>query len=299
MELRNIITFSKVAELKSFSKAANKLNYSQAAITIQIKQLEEELEVKLFDRVGKNISLTDKGRELLSYAHQLIDLSNQAINAMKSDKTPKGELKIGVVESFCTSQFPDIIKNCSEVFPDIELIVEIATTPELERMLIQNEVDLIVTLDNRVQNKNLITIFEQKEKISFIASHNYPIKEQPLLLEEIVNEAFIMPEKVCNCRKLLEQRISQFMNPQDLKIFLEIGNTEVIKKFVQQGVGISILPEMTLMNEIKSKTLRILEVEDFKPDVYLQLVRHKDKYLSVIINSITSIIISHLKKNSH
>lgn len=296
MEFRNILTFVKVAENSSFSKAANILNYSQAAITIQIKQLEEELCTKLFDRVGKSINLTPKGREFLEYAHKIIDLSNQAINAMKDDKSPKGELRIGVVESFCTSQFPDIIKECSESYPDVELIVKIATTPELEQMLLKNEVDLIVTLDNMLQNKNLINLFEQRESIYFISSPDYPLPQKPLILKDIINEHFIMPEKVCNCRKLLEHRISEFMNPEDLKIFLEIGNTEVIKKFVQQGVGISILPAMTLKHEITHGSLRVLEVTDFLPDVWLQVAHHKDKYLSVIIESITSVIISHLNR---
>lgn len=294
MELRNIITFSKVAENKSFSKAANLLNYSQAAVTIQIKQLEEELGLKLFDRVGKSINLTPKGREFLEYSHKIIDLSNQAINAMKSDKTPRGELRVGVVESFCTSQFPDIIKECSESYPEVELIVKIATTPKLEQMLLKNEVDLIVTLDNKIQNKNLTNLFEQRENICFISSPDYPLSKEVLLLEDIINEPFIMPEKVCNCRKLLEHRISEFMNPEDLKIFLEIGNTEVIKKFVQQGVGISILPSMTHKQEIQNGSLKVLKVTDFQPDVWLQLVLHKDKYHSSVIESVTSVIISHL-----
>lgn len=294
MELRNITTFSKVAENKSFSKAANLLNYSQAAVTIQIKQLEEELGLKLFDRVGKSINLTPKGREFLEYSHKIIDLSNQAINAMKSDKTPRGELRVGVVESFCTSQFPDIIKECSESYPEVELIVKIATTPELEQMLLKNEVDLIVTLDNKIQNKNLTNLFEQRENICFISSPDYPLSKEVLLLKDIINEPFIMPEKVCNCRKLLEHRISEFMNPEDLKIFLEIGNTEVIKKFVQQGVGISILPSMTHKQEIQNGSLKVLKVTDFQPDVWLQLVLHKDKYHSSVIESVTSVIISHL-----
>lgn len=294
MELRNIITFSKVAENRSFSKAANLLNYSQAAVTIQVKQLEEELEQKLFDRIGKSISLTPKGREFLEYSHKIIDLSNQAKNAMKDDKTPRGELRVGVVESFCTSQFPDIIKECSESYPDVELIVKIATTPELEQMLYKNEVDLIVTLDNKIESKSFINLFEQRENICFITSPDYPLSKETLLLKDIIHEPFIMPEKVCNCRKLLEHRISEFMNPEDLKIFLEIGNTEVIKKFVQQGVGISILPTMTLKQEIQNGSLRILNVADFLPDVWLQVVIHKDKYHSVVIESVTSVITSHL-----
>ncbi len=295
MELRNIITFAKVAELQSFSKTANTLNYSQAAITIQIKQLEEELETKLFDRVGKSITLTPKGNEFLKYAKQIIELSNNAINAIKDDNSPRGELKIGVVESFCTSQFPDIIKECRDTYPDIEIIVKIATTPDLELMLVQNEVDFIVTMDKRLTNKSFITLYEQKEEINFISSSSYPIPMGELFLKDIVKEPFIMPEKVCNCRKLLESRVGEFMNPDDLKIFLEIGNTDVIKKFVQQAVGISILPEMTIKQDIKNRSLRVLNVTDFKPDVWLQVVHHKEKHMSVIIRCITEIIIKHLK----
>ena len=77
MELRNLITFLKIVETGSFSKAAEQLRYSQSTVTVQIQQLEEELNVQLFDRIGKKIYVTEKGRELETHAQKMIDLSQK------------------------------------------------------------------------------------------------------------------------------------------------------------------------------------------------------------------------------
>ena len=78
MEVRNLITFLKIIETGSFSKAAEQLTYSQSTVTVQIQQLEEEIGVQLFDRIGKKIYVTEKGHELEAYAQQIIALTQQA-----------------------------------------------------------------------------------------------------------------------------------------------------------------------------------------------------------------------------
>ena len=78
MELRNIITFLKIAELQSFTKAAKQLGYNQSTVTVQIKQLESELNICLFDRIGKSIRLTEKGTEFFEYANQLVEIAEKA-----------------------------------------------------------------------------------------------------------------------------------------------------------------------------------------------------------------------------
>ena len=85
MELRNLITFLKIVETGSFSKAAEQLRYSQSTVTVQIQQLEEELNVQLFDRIGKKVYVTEKGRELEGHAQKMIELS-QKISAIGGEE---------------------------------------------------------------------------------------------------------------------------------------------------------------------------------------------------------------------
>jgi len=152
MEIRNLITFTKIVEFQSFSKAAKSLTYAQSTVNMQIQQLENELEVQLFDRINKKIVLTEKGEKLYNYAKVIINTSLRAKSAMKEQSVPNGQLRLGVVESLCTSIFPDIILKYRNDYPEVEIIVKIATTLELLEMLKTNKVDMILTLDYKIKN---------------------------------------------------------------------------------------------------------------------------------------------------
>ena len=115
MEFRNIVTFLKVAELKNFSKAAEKLGYSQSAVTVQIQQLEKELGVRLFERVGKGVALTESGQDFVFHANEILNTTRQAVESVKNhgkhpdQKEITGILKVGSVESVSTALLPEIL----------------------------------------------------------------------------------------------------------------------------------------------------------------------------------------------
>ena len=95
MEIRNILTFLKVAGTQNFSKAAEQLGYSQSAVTIQIQQLEKELGTQLFERIGKRVYLTEKGQEFIGYASEIMRVTNEALTFAGEEHTTRGTLKIG------------------------------------------------------------------------------------------------------------------------------------------------------------------------------------------------------------
>ena len=103
MELRQLATFIRVAQFKSFSRAAESLGYSQSAVTVQIRQLEEELDTRLFDRMGKRIALTDTGERFLSHACDVMNQVNQARMSVTSTAELHGSLHIGTIESLADS----------------------------------------------------------------------------------------------------------------------------------------------------------------------------------------------------
>ena len=111
MELRNIKSFIKVAEFENFSKAAEVLGYAQSTITLQIQQLEQELGVNLFDRIGKRVLLSEKGRAFLSYANDMVQLEAEAIETVSENPTPTGTLRIGTIESIASSFLPLLLEE--------------------------------------------------------------------------------------------------------------------------------------------------------------------------------------------
>ena len=119
MEIRTLTTFLKVAETQNFTQAAALLGYSQSAVTIQIRQLEKELQVQLFDRIGKQVSLTDKGRQLMVYANTIIEAAEQASSLGLDDSEPEGILRLGTVDSLAATILPDLLSQLHPQYPKI------------------------------------------------------------------------------------------------------------------------------------------------------------------------------------
>ncbi|MBR4410944.1 MAG: LysR family transcriptional regulator, partial [Firmicutes bacterium] len=106
MEFRNMKTFLRVAELQNFTKAAEELGYSQSTVTVQIQQLEQELDVLLFERIGKNIRLTEQGNAFRHQAREILHAVEQLESSMKGTQQAKGFLRIGTVDSLCSNRLP-------------------------------------------------------------------------------------------------------------------------------------------------------------------------------------------------
>lgn len=148
MELRLLTTFLKVAQLQSFSKAAESLGYSQSAVTVQVQQLENELGVRLFDRIGKTVSITHYGQEFIPYARDVVSAAARAVSFTVEERDLTGTLRIGTIESIMTASFGEILPLYHEHCPRVNTQLIEGDTKTLSDMLMHNEVDLIYTLDD-------------------------------------------------------------------------------------------------------------------------------------------------------
>lgn len=277
MEIRNIITFLKVAELNSFSKAAIELGYSQSNITMQIKQLENELNCSLFNRIGKKISLTEQGKEFIKYSTSIKLLVENAKLTLSDNPTPSGQLVIGVLESICITYLPKLIGEFYNQYPQVNTIIKIGTYEELSTLLNNNTIDLLWTFDDPITNKNWLKALEIPNAIKVIASPNHSLlkQKQSIPLSTLNNFTFIFTEQNCSYRNYFENLLQAQAIPYN--VFLEIGNTEIIKRFVESGICLSVLPEFSFQNELDKKTLAVVNVEDFHLTMYNQIFYHKNK----------------------
>ena len=141
MELRNLRTLVRIAELGSFSAAAEDLGYTQSTVTMQIKALEEELGAPLFDRIGRRVRLTDSGRQAVQSARVMLAESERLLRSVQSEENAL--VRVGVYESLCGGFLPGIIRRFSESQPGAVLSVVTAPRTELERRLQADQVDLI------------------------------------------------------------------------------------------------------------------------------------------------------------
>lgn len=289
MEIRNVISFIRIVKLGSFSKAARELGYSQSNVTMQIKQLEDELQVRLFDRIGKTVQLTEDGKKFLKYALEIDTAASNAKQALAPASEPVGELRIGLLESLCISYLPDILKEFHRLYPKVGAVIRIGTFEELATMLNTNAIDLLWTFDTEIVMPEWIREYEFTNPISIIASSSHPLAgSDELMLKDLALEPFILTEKICSYRDLFEQQFRA--QGMDLKVFLEIGNTEIIKKFVGTGIALSVLPAFSLREELEQGTLCILPVTDFDLQMKGQVFCHRNKWITPAITEFIRLI---------
>ena len=157
MEIRQLKAFQTVATLLSFTQAAEQLNYAQSSISAQIQTLEEELEVKLFDRMGRRIMLTDAGQRLLNYSGKILDLEEETRAEVTESKEPEGSLTIRIPETFGIHYLPSIIMRFQDRFPKIRLHFITCEHEGLQKDLRKGITDLAFLLSESIQAGDLIS----------------------------------------------------------------------------------------------------------------------------------------------
>ncbi|WP_418452495.1 LysR family transcriptional regulator [Candidatus Ventrimonas sp.] len=280
MEFREISTFLQVAQYQSFSKAARHLGYSQAAVTIQIKQLEQELGVHLFDRIGKQISLTHQGQVFYQYAVSIRNDLEQAKNAVSDPSTLSGKLCLGTIESICASIFPDLLAEYHRLHPEVTISIVTDSPGVLLDRMNENTIDIVYLLDRRIYNNRWCKTLEEPEENIFVASpdHELALAKRELELDEVLRFPFFLTEKDASYRHMLEQYLASIN--RSVKPFLEIGSTEFIIHMLLKNTGISFLPKFTVQRELQQKQLTALNVRGFQMQTWRQIFYHKDKWVT-------------------
>lgn len=277
MEFRQLQTFVTITHAESFSRAAELLGYSQSAVTVQIRLLEEELQVRLFDRMGKKTVLTAQGRQLLEYANRIIQEMNQAKSAIVQDTELSEPLHVGTLESLCFSKLPPLLGYFRSNYPKVPVKVTTATPKELIAMMEKNQLDLIYFLDRPRYNNNWNKELEVREPIVFVTSPESPLASRKgLRLVEILDEPFFLTEKNENYRRELDQ----YLESRDRVItpFLEASNTEFIIQMIRRNRGVSFLPYFAVQESVRAGQLAVLDVTDFGVAMYRQIFYHKNKW---------------------
>ena len=258
MELRTVNTFLHIAELHSFSRTARQLGYSQSAVSSQIAQLEAELGTPLFDRVGKTVRLTDAGQTFLGYARTL---------------------RIALADSVCSTFLPGLLQRYHARCPQVELVLHTASSDEMLQLLSTNQVDLVYTLDQPLLQPALVLAADVPEPVCFIASPQHPLAQESVLpLDILPRQEFLLTERGMSYRDALDQ----CMAAHGLAIhpYLELGSAALLCQMVEQGMGLSFLPEYIVRPALAAGRLARLNVPDCTVEMHRQLFYHRDKWLT-------------------
>lgn len=279
MELRNLITFIHVAELGSFTKAAQALDYSQSTVSFQIKQLEDELGCLLFERINHTVTLTERGHELVSYAHKVRALTDDFKESQTKEEECKGSIHIVTPDSVCEEMISLHYSEFHSKYPGISIRFTTGDTGDMLDMIDHNEADVIITLDRRQYHKDYVIAKEEKLSMHFVAASDSRFAGvKDLSIKDIINEPFVLTEYGQGYRRVFDRELAK--KSLDITPVLEIGRTDIITSMLVQNDMISYLPDFVTKPLIDEGKLCYLDVTDLNIDIWKQLIYHKNKWMS-------------------
>ena len=292
MQLRNLITFIHVAELGSFTKAADQLGYTQSTVSFQIKQLEEELDCLLFERINHTITLTERGQELVYYAHQVRALTDEFKEKTSREDQLAGHIRIVTPDSVCEDMVNSHYIDFHSKYPLISIQFATGDTAMLLDMLDHNEADIIITLDRHCYNKDYVIAKEEQLSMHFVTNVASKFAgKQGLSIRDISGEPFVLTEHGQGYRRVLDRELAK--KHMEITPVLEIGRTDMITSILTQSNMISFLPDFATKHLVDAGVLCYLDICDVNVEIWKQLIYHKNKWLSKSLKT----VIDDIKEN--
>lgn len=284
MELRQLITFRTVASTLNFSRAAEVLSYVPSNVTMQMKALEDELGVRLFDRLGKQLVLTTAGKRFLTHVQSVLDQLEEAKTVVHDNEVLSGTLTISANEVICAYRLPAVFQLFRSRHPGVRLIFRSVPNQELKQTLFEGSADVIFMLDEPIRSSGLAVEPLLEETFRLFAAPDHPLAKRTVLrLEDFHEEVFLTNEKGCPYRTMFDRSFEK--EGIDSITYLEFQSAEAIKQCAISGIGIAFLPEIVAEAEVERGELVALPWQIPDLHVYTQMLWHKDKWLSPIMMS--------------
>lgn len=293
MDLDRLKGFVETAREKSFTRAAEKLFLTQPAVSLQVKALEDELGEDLFERRGKQILLTGAGRLLFARAEAILEMAAQIRQDMAAlGELRVGRLSIGTSDTNCAYVLPPAVKAFRQAYPGIEIRLTDRMSPEVVRLVLEGAVDFgLATLpvtEPRVRTRPLFI----REDVAVCGPAHPLTHAQTVDLRALSNCAMLMLERGSTSRGLMDRMFSEAgLHPQ---VTMELGSIEVIKRFVEIGLGVAIVPEVAVREEVRSGRLTALRVTGI-PVRQVGMVRRDGGHPSRAATAFLKFLVMHLE----
>ncbi|KAA6463151.1 LysR family transcriptional regulator [Acidobacteria bacterium AB60] len=289
MEVRQLQIFCALAEELNFTRTAERVHTVQSNVTSQIKALEDELGVQLFDRLGKRVSLTDAGQRFHPFARQALAAMEQGQQAVQVGADPSGPLRIAAPESVLTYRLPPLVRAFRQRYPKVELVFRPHTAATVPSELESGRVDLAFHLVDEMPGPALRCHALQQERIFLLTDAAHPLARQRTVKPtDLVGQSFLLTESGCGYRAKFERILA--VHKIRLGNVTEFSSVEAIKECVAAGMGIALLPAMTVAREIRQSLCKPLHWAGPSLDITTHLVWHQDKWVSPAMNAFRELV---------
>lgn len=294
LDIHRLEIFAKVAELKSFSKAAKKMFLTQPTVSQHITSLEDFLGIVLFDRLGKEIALTRAGEILYKYAKEITLLTAEARQALDHFKGKKyGHLVLSASTIPGEYILPGLLGKFKIIYPGIRVTLKIGDTEDVVNDVLNAGVELGI-VGAKLANQHLqYSRFLDDELILVVPPEHHWWEKTFIEVQDLIKEPFIMREHGSGTRICLEHRLQSIgVSTDKLRIIAEVGSTTAVKQAIKSNLGISLISERAVQEEIQHKTLKKIPIRHVQFTRSFFVVRHKKRTPSPLCKALSTFLSS-------
>jgi len=256
--------FHTAATRLSFTKAAEELHISQPAVTKHIKEIENQLNTKLFDRKGTSIQLTQSGKTLYGYAEKIRNLyRDMEFEIGQINQQHKGKLIIGASTTIAQYILPEILAKFNTYYKDIKIELLTHNTEDISELLKQGKIDLGI-----IEGESQSSYFDYKtfkpDEIVLVAKADHPLAHKNLVLKDLYNLNLIFREQGSGTLEFIQNRLKEKgIHIDDLNTVMHLGSSESIKNYLLHSDCMAFLSISTVLNELKYNSLTIIDIKNF------------------------------------
>lgn len=277
VKLDYLKVFYAVANNKSFSQTAKELHLSQSTVSLQIKQLEEYWDCQLFERTTKKITLTLAGEIFYKQVGKFITLMNETGNQLQQLKgIVHGNLNIGASLTIGEYVLPYTLAKFHHLYPKVDLSLKLDNSHEIIKKLINHEINLGF-IESTISYPAFKQVPFSEDELVILSSPGQFSNTPEITIDDLLSLPFIIREQGSGTRQVMEKALhNNKIDPEALKVVMELEHTESIKSAVEAGLGISIISKSAVKKELKLKSLQQLKVEGLSLTRQFYMVYQED-----------------------
>jgi DNA-binding transcriptional LysR family regulator len=278
MTLEQLRIFLAVVEHSHFTRAANALYITQPAVSAAIQNLEGEYGVKLFNRIGRHIEITEAGKLLEIEAQKILDRVSITKRGLKElNDLQKGELKLGASFTIGNYWLPEKISKFKQIYPNLSINCTLANADKISTGTVTGVYDLgllageiKLSLQNSLEHKIV-----GSDRLQIVVGKSHPwYKRHTINVEELATTNWIMREPGSGTQQIFEQALLKWgISPSQLKVIFVLNSSEMIKTLVEKGIGAAAVPELMVKKEIQFSTLHCVKIEHPTQDITFDIIR--------------------------
>jgi len=298
MDLHYLEIFNTVAQYESYKKASDILHISQPALSVQIKKLEGQIGLKLFDKIGNRVHLSENGIILQEYTKKIFSIIDELENTISNTQNfIGGTLNIGGSNTPGSYILPEVIGEFKKLYPRIKFNLHIGNTAEISHLINNGTLDIAINGGNCIYSDYVYVEKLFTDKLVIVASPQNPYCNHKMIsVNDLKKMSFVVHKTDSQLYTYYKNFIDELNIPESINMYL--GNIDAIKKAVSSNLGISLIPYVAVKFELQFGLLKILNISEYQPDYPYSLIYNKNKALSATSKKFVEFIQCNMKNSN-